>query len=251
MSYYNDMNPLPHTKKHTRKECFMNKSDVTKAMLAGLAKTFNAKIVAPDEPLMDGTKKTHTVKAMTTEIIETANELLTPEDKDKFSTDEIELMRVLDIDIANLFGTACVCEDEKIDEPIVEESPIIEKAAKKKSGKAKTKVEPVVETKPVEPEPEKKVAETKKPKKEKEKETTKAETKKNDVEKEVTKKPDKQNGKKPIGVGKFIAEGVKSGKFKSMTNQQIADLVRKNFQGAVTTHLHVATYKYRIEKGKI
>ena len=171
------MNPLPHTKKHTRKECFMNKSDVTKAMLAGLAKTFNAKIVAPDEPLMDGTKKTHTVKAMTTEIIETANELLTPEDKDKFSTDEIELMRVLDIDVANLFGTACVCEDEKIDEPIVEESPIIEKAAKKKSGKAKTKVEPVVETKPVEPEPEKKVAETKKPKKEKEKETTKTESK--------------------------------------------------------------------------
>ncbi|OGC76272.1 hypothetical protein A2619_02350 [candidate division WWE3 bacterium RIFOXYD1_FULL_39_9] len=229
----------------------MNKSDVTKAMLAGLVKTFNEKILSPDDPIMYDTKKTHTIKAMTEEIIKTANEDLLPEDKDKFSADEIELMRVLDIDVANLFGVPCVCEPEKIDESVVEEAPVVEKAAKKKGGKAKAKVEPVVETKPVEPEPEKKVAETKKPKKEKGKEDTKAETKKNDVEKEVTKKPDKQNGKKPIGVGKFIAEGVKSGKFKSMTNQQIADLVRKNFQGAVTTHLHVATYKYRIEKGKI
>jgi len=63
-------------------------------------------------------------------------------------------------------------------------------------------------------------------------------------EKKVVSKKEKRNK----GIGKFVIEGLKKGDFEGMKNKEVAELVRKKFDGANTKATCISWYKGKLKR---
>ncbi len=224
----------------------MNKKDLTKQLLENVAAKFNEHIISEDEPPIptgDAAKKVNKDK-LSVEIKETAEDLLQEGDEQFFLAKDFEILTLLGVDLKKCGLIMTPDQDTANDKDEVEKDNEEKNKKNKKNKKKEVKPDQKKSTKEVKNKPKTIAEQTKDVDQD---DNDDQDDKKGSKKKKTAKK--KKTNTKPMGIGKFIKDGVQNDKFGDKTNVEIAELVRETFPGSVTSAAHIGTYKYRIAKG--